>query len=55
VTTKRLFSKAILNTEFFKMVSEQTTFALDKDGKGKDKVVKCTVEGIHTEKGETCL
>jgi hypothetical protein len=34
------------------MILPQTTFAIDMNGKGRDKVVMYTVEGIHTKKGK---
>jgi hypothetical protein len=52
VTTEHVFSKAFLNRKFFRTVFAQTTFPIDMNGKGKDKVVMHTVEGIHTKKSK---
>jgi hypothetical protein len=34
------------------MMFAQTTLPIDMNGKGKDRVVMHTVEGIHTKKGK---
>jgi hypothetical protein len=52
VRTEHLFSEAFLNRKSLRMMFAQTTFPIDMNGKGKDKAVMRTGEGIHTKKGK---